>query len=56
MALENSNVWINRSKSEKGFYIRFKGEMYTGAISTLKKFVDGEIDGVSLSKIVNEED
>lgn len=56
MTLERSNVWINKSKSGNGFTIRFGDEIYTGPISALRRFVDGEIEAVNLSLIVPDEE
>lgn len=44
-----SDVWINRSKSGKGFTMKVEDTLYTGAISQLEKFVNGDIEGVNLS-------
>lgn len=52
MALEQGDYWINRSKSGKGFVVRAFGQVLTGNMKQLERFVNGEIDGVKLSKVV----
>lgn len=56
MALEDSDVWINRSRSGKGFNIEVDGELYIGAMQQLQEFVEGERDGVNLSKQVPDDE
>ena len=75
MAFKDSNCWLNRSDSGKGFLLRIdtddalemidKAEedadsiLFTGSIegkNSLKKFVDGDSDGLKLTKIVPDEE
>jgi len=49
MALKEVDVWLNPSKSGKGFSVRIEGKYYVGAISTLKRVLNGEIKGMKLS-------
>lgn len=46
---EKSDVWINLSKSGAGFTIKVGDVLYTGAMSSLQKFVNGDVKGINLS-------
>lgn len=51
-----SDVWINKTKSKKGFSVKIDDTMYFGAVSQLKRFCDGDIDGIRLSRLEEKED
>ncbi len=51
-----SDVWINKTRSKKGFSIKVNNDMYFGAISQLKRFVEGDIDGIRLSRLEEKEE
>lgn len=46
---QKSDVWINVSQSGAGFTIKIGDVLYTGAMQSLAKLVNGEIKGVNLS-------
>ena len=51
----DTGIWLNRSKSGKGFTIRVSDEnMLTGSIQSLEKVLKEEMNGIQLSRIVNE--
>ncbi len=56
MGLEDSDVWINKSSSGKGFNIEIDGELYVGAMQQLEDFVNGKKEGVNLSVQVEDEE
>ncbi len=56
MGLEDSDVWINKSSSGKGFNIEIDGELYVGAMQQLEDFVNGKKEGVQLSVQVEDEE
>ena len=47
--LKDSEVWINKSKSGKGFTIKVGDDFYVGSVESLQKFINGEVKGVNLS-------
>jgi hypothetical protein len=51
MALEKTDVWMNKSKSGNGFTIKVKDELYTGSMSVLEKFLNGDIKGINLALV-----
>ena len=58
-AMEETNVWVSRTKSGKGFIIVMDeyvkaGTVFVGSIANLEKMVDGEHKGVKLSKFTQE--
>lgn len=57
--MEETDVWVSRTKSGKGFIIAMDkgtspGTVYVGSITNLEKMVKGIHKGVKLSKFVNE--
>ena len=57
--MEETNVWISRTKSGKGFIITMEqgatpGTTFVGSIANLEKMIKGEHKGVKLSKFVKE--
>jgi hypothetical protein len=51
MTLEKSDVWMNKSKSGNGFTIKVRDELYTGSMSVLEKFLNGDIKGINLALV-----
>lgn len=53
--LKDSDVWINRSKSGKGFTIKVGEDFYVGSIESMEKFIKEEVKGINLSISVKKE-
>jgi len=57
--MEETDVWVSRTKSGKGFIIALDkgatpGTVFVGSIANLEKMVKGEHKGVKLSKFTKE--
>lgn len=49
--------WLNKSKSGKGIYLRLSDELFlVGNWKTLKKFVNGDVEGCPLTPMIAEDD
>lgn len=57
--MEETEVWVSRTKSGKGFIIAVEkgtppGTVFVGSIANLRKMIEGEHKGVKLSKFTQE--
>ncbi len=56
MALEQSGIWLNITPSKKAISVKLPdGTFLIAPISQLERLLKGEIQGVQLQTVINEE-
>lgn len=54
---KDNEVWLNKSKSGNGVYIRLTDEIFlVGNWKTLQKFAGGDIEGFPLNVMLSEDE
>jgi len=56
MAIEETDIWLGKSRSGKALNLAIDDVRYTIAISTLERLLKNEIKGLRLGKFVPSED